>query len=43
MYAARAGSQQMELAGSAAVKNAGLLANAKLLDAGVTALRTVKT
>jgi hypothetical protein len=43
MYAARAGSQQMELAGSAAVKNAGLLANAKLIDAGVTALRTVKT
>jgi hypothetical protein len=42
-YAAQTGSQQMELAGSAAVKNAGLLANAKLLDAGVTALRTVKT
>jgi hypothetical protein len=43
MYAARAGSRQMELAGSSAVKNAGLLANAKLIDAGVTALRTVKT
>jgi hypothetical protein len=43
MYAARAGSQQMGLAGSSAVKNAGLLANAKLIDAGVTALRTVKT
>jgi hypothetical protein len=42
MYAARAGSQQMELAGSSAVKNAGLLANAKLIDAGVTAYRTVK-
>lgn len=41
-YAAKTGAQQMEFAGSAAVKNAGLLANAKLIDAGVTALRTVK-
>jgi hypothetical protein len=43
MYAAKTNSQQMELAGSNAVKNAGLLANAKLMEAGVTALRTVKT
>jgi len=42
-YAAKTNAQQMELAGSNAVKNAGLLANAKLVDAGITALRTVKT
>lgn len=42
MYAAKSGAQQMELAGSAAVRNAGLLSNAKLADAGITALRTVK-
>jgi hypothetical protein len=42
MYAAKSGSQQMELAGSAAVRNAGLLSNAKLSDAAITALRTVK-
>lgn len=41
-YAAKSGAQQMELAGSAAVRNAGLLSNAKLADAGITALRTVK-
>lgn len=43
MYAAKTNAQQMELAGSNAVKNAGLLSNAKLMEAGVTALRTVKT
>jgi hypothetical protein len=42
MYAAKSGAQQMELAGSAAVRNAGLLSNAKLSDAAITALRTVK-
>lgn len=42
MYAAKSGAQQMELAGSSAVRNAGLLSNAKLSDAAITALRTVK-
>lgn len=42
-YAAATNAQQMEFAGSAAVKNAGLLSNAKLMEAGVTALRTIKT
>ena len=42
MYAAKTGARQMELAGANAVRNAGLLSNAKLLDAGMTALKTIK-
>ena len=41
-YAASTNSQQMELAGSAAVKQAGLLSDAKLFDAGVSFAKTFK-
>ena len=39
-YAAATNSQQMEMAGSAAVKQAGLLSNAKLFEAGVSLAKT---
>ncbi len=41
-YAAATNSQQMELAGSAGIKQAGLLSNAKLFDAGVSFAKTFK-
>ena len=41
-YAAATNSQQMEMAGSAAVKQAGLLSNAKLFDAGISFAKTFK-
>jgi hypothetical protein len=41
-YAAATNSQQMELAGSSAVKQAGLLSNAKLFDAGISFAKTFK-
>jgi hypothetical protein len=42
-YAAATNSQQMEMAGSAAVKQAGLLSNAKLFEAGVSFAKTFKS
>ena len=42
-YAAATNSQQMEMAGSAAVKQAGLLSNAKLFEAGVNFAKTFKS
>jgi hypothetical protein len=42
MYAARTGAQQMEMAGAAGVKQAGLLANAKLFEGGVNFAKTFK-
>jgi hypothetical protein len=39
-YAAQTGAQQMEMAGSAGVKQAGLLANAKLVEGGISAYKT---
>ncbi len=41
-YAAATNSQQMELAGSAGIKQAGLLSNAKLFDAGISFAKTFK-
>jgi hypothetical protein len=41
-YAAATNSQQMEMAGTAGVKQAGLLSNAKLFDAGVSFAKTFK-
>ena len=41
-YAAATNSQQMELAGSAGIKQAGLLSNAKLFEAGVSLAKTIK-
>lgn len=41
-YAAATNSQQMEMAGAAGVKQAGLLSNAKLFDAGVSFAKTFK-
>ena len=41
-YTAKQGYMQAELTGAAGVRNAGLLANARLVDTGITALRTVK-
>jgi hypothetical protein len=41
-YAAQTNSQQMELAGTAAVKQAGLLANAKLFEGGLNFAKTFK-
>ena len=42
-YAAATNSQQMEMAGSAAVKQAGLLSNAKLFEAGINFAKTFKS
>lgn len=42
LYAAKTGSQQMEMAGQAGVKQAGLLANAKLVEGGVNFAKTYK-
>jgi hypothetical protein len=39
-YAARTGAQQMEMAGTAGVKQAGLLSNAKLFEGGVNLAKT---
>jgi hypothetical protein len=39
-YAARTGAQQMEMAGAAGVKQAGLLANAKLIEGGINVAKT---
>jgi hypothetical protein len=41
-YAAATNSQQMEMAGSAGIKQAGLLSNAKLFDAGISFAKTFK-
>lgn len=41
-YTAKQGYMQAELTGAAGVKSAGLLANARLVDTGITALRTVQ-
>jgi hypothetical protein len=41
MYAARGGLKQAEFGGAAGVRQAGLLANAQLVDAGVTSARTI--
>lgn len=41
-YAARTGAQQMEMAGSAAVKQAGLLSNARLVEGGINFAKTFK-
>jgi hypothetical protein len=41
-YAAATNSQQMEMAGTSAIKQAGLLSNAKLFDAGVNLAKTFK-
>ena len=42
-YAARTGAQQMEMAGSAAVRQAGLLSDARLVEGGIQFARTFKT
>jgi hypothetical protein len=42
-YAAQTGAQQLEMAGAAGVKQAGLLANAKLVEGGINFARTFKT
>jgi len=42
-YAARTGAQQMEMAGTAGVRQAGLLSNARLLEGGINFARTFKT
>jgi hypothetical protein len=39
-YAAQTGAQQLEMAGAAGVKQAGLLANAKLIEGGVNVAKT---
>jgi hypothetical protein len=41
-YAAATNSQQMEMAGTAGIKQAGLLSNAKLFDAGISFAKTFK-
>jgi len=41
-YAAATNSQQMEMAGTAGIKQAGLLSNAKLFDAGLSFAKTFK-
>lgn len=43
LYAAKTGSQQMEMAGQAGVKQAGLLANAKLFEGGLNFAKTYKS
>jgi hypothetical protein len=39
-YAAQTGAQQMEMAGAAGVRQAGLLANARLFEGGVNLAKT---
>jgi hypothetical protein len=39
-YAAQTGAQQLEMAGAAGVKQAGLLANAKLIEGGINVAKT---
>jgi hypothetical protein len=41
-FAAKQGAGQAEMAGAAGIRTAGLLANAKLTEAGVNAMRTTK-
>jgi hypothetical protein len=41
-YAARTGAQQMEMAGTAGVRQAGLLSNARLVEGGINFARTFK-
>jgi hypothetical protein len=42
-YTAARGIEQADMTGASGVRTAGLLSNARLLDTGITALRTVKT
>jgi hypothetical protein len=42
-YTAARGYAQAEMTGESGIKTAGLLSNARLVDTGITALRTVKT
>lgn len=42
-YAARTGAQQMEMAGAAGVRQAGLLSNARLVEGGINFARTFKS
>jgi hypothetical protein len=41
-YAAQTGAQQMEMAGTAGVRQAGLLANARLVEGGINFAKTFK-
>lgn len=41
-YAARTGAQQMEMAGTAGVRQAGLLSNARLVEGGINFAKTFK-
>lgn len=42
-YTAQRGAESAELAGSAGVRNAGLLSNARLAESGIDAMRIIKT
>lgn len=42
-YTAKRGAESAELAGSAGVRNAGLLSNARLAESGIDAMRIIKT